>query len=273
MPKKRAPTSAGVAWAPDIYDILVFVHELNELKTKPSSTRVPRFLVERLAGLARAADNEIFSAGIRFSLQAAHRDFPLLSTPVYRAKLLDRMGQVEQAARSLRKELQALKNPADRTILWAAKAIGAELYEIDKKTGERESKQATDTVDPLTLRLRDISALIDAISKAKTSPPYVLFAQRKGIPSGAGESGMALTRFVAHLGFSALAAGGRGWTLNKNHQSGTLIEAIENLRKFLPGNFLPPAGQHPCSTYQKILTDVRYEWNLGHFPWPKMDQK
>jgi hypothetical protein len=100
----------------------------------------------------------------------------------------------------------------------------------------------------------------------------MLFAQKKGTPSGAGQSGMALTRFIAHLEFTALAAGGR-WTLNKNDQSGTLVEAIENLRKFLPGNFLPPTGQHPCSTYQKILTDARSEWNLGRFPWPKLDQK
>jgi hypothetical protein len=234
---------------------------------------VPRFVMERLAGLARAANNEIFWAGIRFSLQAAHRDFPLLSTPVYRAKLVARMDEVEQAARSLRKELQAFKNPADRTTRWAAKAISAELNETDKKPGEQEGEQATDIVDPFTLRIRDLSSLIDAIDKAKTSKPYVLFAQEKGTPSGAGEAGMALTRFVAHLGFTALAAGGRGWTLNKNDQSGTLIDAIENLRKFLPSNFLPPMGQHPCSTYQKILTDARSEWNLGRFPWPKLDQK
>jgi hypothetical protein len=61
---------------------------------------------------------------------------------------------------------------------------------------------------------------------------------------------MALTRFVAHLGWAALAAEG-DWTLNKNDQSGTLIEAIELLREFLPIKFLPPKGKHPYSTYQK----------------------
>jgi hypothetical protein len=155
---------------------------------------VPRFVLERLTGLARAADNKIFWAGIKFSLQAAHRDFPLLSSPVYRGKLVDRMDKVEQAARSLRNELQTFKNAADRTTLWAGRAISAELNRKDKKTGERESKQGTDIDDPFTPRLRDLSALIDAIGKAKTSWPYVRFAREKGTPSGAGESGMALTR-------------------------------------------------------------------------------
>jgi hypothetical protein len=233
---------------------------------------VPRFVMEQIADLARAADNEIFSAGIKFSLQAAHRDFPLLSSHVYRRQLIDRMDEVEQAARSLQNELHAVKNPADRTTLWAGRAISAELNRKGKTTRERESKQATDIDDPFTPRLRDLSALIDAIGKAKNSWPYVRFAREKGAPSGAGESGMALTRFVAHLVFSALAAGGR-WTLNKNEQSGTLLEAIEKLRKFLPPKFLPPTDQHPYSTYQKILTDARSEWKLGHFPWPKQDQK
>jgi hypothetical protein len=77
---------------------------------------------------------------------------------------------------------------------------------------------------------------------------------------GAGKSGMALTRFVGHLGWAALAAEG-DWTLNKNDQRGTLIEAIELLREFLPIKFLPPKGKHPYSTYQKILTDARSKWN------------
>ena len=115
-------------------------------------------------------------------------------------------------------------------------------------------------------------ALIAAIAEAKTSYPYVQFAQEKGTPSGAGESGMALTRFVAHLEFAALAGEGR-WTLNKNNRSGTLIKAMEGLRDFLPSNFLPPVDQHPYSTYQRILTDARSEWDLGHFPWPKLEQK
>ena len=83
---------------------------------------------------------------------------------------------------------------------------------------------------------------------------------------------MALTRFVAHLEWAVLAAEG-DWTLNKNDQSGTLIEAIEQLGEFLPIKFLPPKGQHPYSTYQKILTDARSEWKLDRFEWPFVDQK
>jgi hypothetical protein len=253
MPAKpRASTPKGVPWDPDIYNILVFVDGLNDLRAKPESTAVPRFVMERLAGLARATDNEIFWAGINFTLKAVHRDFPLLSTPVYRGKLLERMDGVERAASSLRNELQALKMPKDRTTLWASYSIGSEI--------------------DIAPYLRDLSTLIEAVRKAKTSWIYPQFAQKKGTPSGAGKSGMALTRFIGHLAFTALAANGR-WTLNKNDQSGTLIGGIENLRKFLPSEFLPPTGQHPCSTYQRILSDARSEWNLGQFPWPKLDQK
>ena len=91
MPRKpRAPTPKGVPWNPDIYEVNEFVNGLNEPRTRPDSTVVPRFVLERLAGLAGIADNGIFLAGIRFSLKAAHRDFPLLSSPVYRGKLVER---------------------------------------------------------------------------------------------------------------------------------------------------------------------------------------
>jgi hypothetical protein len=251
MPRKpKATASKGVAWDPDIYEIRHFVHGLSELRTKPGSTGVPRYVMERLAGLARTTDNETFWAGIKFSLQAARKDFPLLSSPVYRGKLLKHLDEVEEAARFLRRKFQAFKNPADRTMLWASRAIGVEFDAY----------------------LRVFSSLIAAIAEAKTSYPYVQFAQEKGTPSGAGESGMALTRFVAHLEFAALAGEGR-WTLNKNNRSETLIKAMEGLRDFLPSNFLPPVDQHPYSTYRRILTDARSEWDLGHFPWPKLDQK
>ena len=61
--------------------------------------------------------------------------------------------------------------------------------------------------------------------------------------------------------------------MDKNKKSGTLVDAIEKLRKFLPSNLLPAMGQHPYATYQKILTDARLEWDLGNFPWPELDQK
>jgi hypothetical protein len=80
MPRKpQAPAPKGVAWDPDIYNILGFVYGLNDLRKKPESTMVPPTVMERLGGLARIVDNEIFRAGITFSVQTAHRDFPLLS--------------------------------------------------------------------------------------------------------------------------------------------------------------------------------------------------
>jgi hypothetical protein len=260
MPRKpQAPAPKGIAWNPDIYDISEFIHGIKGLRTNPVSTMVP--VMDRLGGLARITETEIFQAGIAFSVRAANEDFPLLSSPVYRRQLVERIKNVEQSADRLLQQLQAIENPADRTTLWAARAIRAELNTKSSETGE--------WVAPY---LRELSTLIEAIKKAKTSPPYVGFAQERGKPSGTGASGMALTRFVAHLAFAALAARGH-WTLNKNDQSGTLIEAMEKLRDFLPPKFLPPKDQHPYSTYQRILTDARSEWERGHFPWPKVDQK
>ena len=242
MPEKpKAPAPKGVAWDPDIYSTVEFAKGLNDLRTKPEITMVKPAVMEQLARLARAHvdDSEFFRAGITFSVQTAHKDFPLLSTPVYCGELLERIEKVEQAAKGLQEELQALANPVDRTALWAREAIGLRVAS----------------------HLSELSALIEAIGEAKISgAPYTTFAQKKGAPAGAGGSGMALTRFVAHLGWAALAAEG-DWTLNKNDQSGTLIEAIELLREFLPIKFLSPKGQHPYSTYQKILTDARSKWN------------
>ena len=68
-----------------------------------------------------------------------------------------------------------------------------------------------------------------------------------------------MNSFIKFIESGALAAGG-GWTLNKNDESGTLIDALELLRAFLPDNFLPAEGKHPYSSYQKILTGARSEW-------------
>jgi hypothetical protein len=282
MPEKpKAPAPRGVAWDPDIYNALDFVNGLNDLRAKPGITMVPPVAMEQLARLARArvVDNEVFRAGITFSVEAARKDFPLLSTPVYRQELIDRIEKVEEAARRLQQELQTVENPVDRISLWAGSAIRHELTGFayttpltkSSETGECEIKEARDKLaHALAPYLRELSVLIEASTNAKTSSFYLVFAQKRGTPSGTGGSGMALTRFVAHLAFAALAALGH-WTLNKNDQSGTLIEAIELLRKFLPIKFLPPKGQHPYSTYQKILTDARYQWELGHFPYPRVD--
>jgi hypothetical protein len=188
--------------------------------------------------------------------------------------LVERVENLERTASRLRDEIQAIENPAARTALWAGQAISAELNAKFIETGEWQTKKEADRLNPLTSYLRELSDLMDAIGKAKTSPssPYFFFAPETGPPVGAGGSGMTLTRLVGHLAFAALAAGG-DWTLNKNEQKGTLIEALEALRELLPDQALPTRSKHPYSTYQTILTDARAEWKRGHFPWPKMDQK
>jgi hypothetical protein len=81
----------------------------------------------------------------------------------------------------------------------------------------------------------------------------------KGKPRGIKGCGTALMRFVAHLEFAARAGGG-DWTLNKNAESGTLIDALELLRTNLPAGFLPQKGKHPYQSYQKIVSHARSEW-------------
>jgi hypothetical protein len=155
---------------------LEFFDGLNDLRTKPESTMVPPAVMERLAGLARIVDNEVFRAGITFSVEAARKDFPLLSSPLYRRELDERIAKVKEAASHLRDELQAIENPADRTTLWAGRVIISGLIYSSRETGE-----VLDILNPLAPYLRQLSVLIDAIGKAKTSPstPYLFFAKKR----------------------------------------------------------------------------------------------
>jgi hypothetical protein len=237
MPRKpQPPASKGVVWNPDIYDIAVFVRGLNSVKAKLDSPIVSPVVMARLAGLARVTDEQIFRAGISFTVETARKEGLLLSSPVYRGELVERVENLERTASRLRDEIQAIENPADRTALWAGQAISAELNAKFIETGEWQTKKEADRLNPLTSYLRELSDLMDAIGKAKTSPssPYFFFAPETGPPVGAGGSGMTLTRLVGHLAFAALAAGG-DWTLNKNEQKGTLIEALEAFTRVAAG--------------------------------------
>jgi hypothetical protein len=200
MPRKpRAPAQTGVAWDPEIYDIVEFVYALNDLRRKAESTMVPSTVMEQLARLARARvfDNEIFQAGITFSVQSAHEDFPILSTSLYREDLVDRIVGVEEAARRLQKALQEVENPEDRTALWVGRAIRAELNPKARETKDSESNKASNNLSPLAPHLCNLSALIEASGKAKRS---VGFARTKGAPAGAAQGGMALTRWIHRVG-------------------------------------------------------------------------
>jgi hypothetical protein len=234
-PKTSAPK--GAAWDPDIYDTSAFVHGLDNLN---ASVTVPPSVVSELAGLAGAKDREAFERGINFSVVTAHTDFPLLSSTVYRGELIARIAEVEGAANDLRVKLQAIQNPATRTSLWVGRAVRDELVSRAREIGAEKSEAETHPLERSNPFMQNLEALSEAARKAKASSLYVDFARKKGPPSGAGQSGIALTRFIAHLAFAALAGGG-SWTLDKNGESGTLTDAIERLRHFLPCDFLPAA--------------------------------
>ena len=178
--KRQTPAPKGVVWDPDTYNISEFFDGLNDLRTKPESTMVPPAVMERLAGLAHVVDNEVFRTGITFSVEAARKDFPLLSSPLYRRELDERIAKVREAASHLRDELQAIEKPADRTTLWARRVIIGGL--LNTTSSEPEW---VDTLNPLAPYLRDLSVLIDAIEKPK-STPYLYFAKKREHPRAPG---------------------------------------------------------------------------------------
>jgi hypothetical protein len=211
MPKGSGRPAARRApyWEPDIYYVQHFLHGIHDLKTNPKNPIVPQLALAKLAGLAGVSDNKIFHSGIMFSVRRARKDFPLLSSSVYRQRLFDRIEKIEQAAFRLQQELDASLNPRDRTTLWAGRVIGFQLNIQSKATGEWETKPWPDRLKPLRRYLNEVSTLMEAAAKAKNSS-YLYYANIKGKPSGSAESGMAMTRFIAHLEFAARAAGGGG---------------------------------------------------------------
>ncbi|HJY90261.1 MAG TPA: hypothetical protein VJ255_08280, partial [Candidatus Acidoferrum sp.] len=61
----------------------------------------------------------------------------------------------------------------------------------------------------------------------------------------------ALQKLVRDLSLAALAAGGN-FTINKNFKTGSLIEALDALRDYLPAGVVP--NELP-GTIQKFATD------------------
>lgn len=67
-----------------------------------------------------------------------------------------------------------------------------------------------------------------------------------------------LRYLVEQLEFGALACGG-DFTISKDREGGTIVEALEILRPHLPRGVLKVPGTHPVSTYNRILIEMRAE--------------
>ena len=180
------------------------------------------------------------------------------SKSVYRNQLGDRLDKVMDAALLLERQLAELQNSGGDPVTSLAKEALSDVLEIsnslDTASGESELAEFRAIV----------GLLVSEIRLAKHFAAHWVSATR-GRPKGAGQSGVAMNKLIARLEFAARAAGG-SWTLNKNEESGTLISALEVLRKYLPDRFVPAPKKHPYSSYQRVLTRARSEWNSSRLP-------
>jgi hypothetical protein len=163
------------------------------------------------------------------------------------------LGEIEEAAVELIRKIEPLMNPMDNLNLLAGKAL-VDVLNI--------SDENTDRGDQIKTILDDLASLVSTVRLAIFMAPS-LAPVKTGRPPGVLRSGTALTQFIVRLEASALIAGG-DWTLNKNEGKGTLIDALEELRRYLPKQFLPAQGTHPYSPYQKILSRSRSKFPLQH---------
>jgi hypothetical protein len=253
MPKKKPRRAVPTH---DNCDALQFLHEILNLRKRWSKV-FDDFLPAQveLADLARVSNDELFRTGIMSAVLSAIAEAPTLSRPVYRGQFIERLEEVEQAARLLQQQLETILNPEDQVTLLAQKSLCDILNTLKKRDESDES--------PLTSFLYHASFLMSAIKIAKHFAPSWVSA-KNGRPRGAGGSGVAMNRFIRRLEFAARAAGGK-WTLNKNEERGTLIDALEALREYLPGDFLPTSDKHPYSSYERILSSARSDWNNSQF--------
>jgi hypothetical protein len=217
--------------------------------------KLPTSTDAKLAGLARVENDDIFYRCITLAVKIAHSEATHLAGPVYRRKFVDQFEEIGTAALHLHKLLKALADPKDHTSSWVGTALGHSVNILVDPTLEGDALQR---LQPLRRFLLPLLVLAEASRKA-TRWADLFDVPRKGKPKGINRGRAAVTRFIAHLEISALAAGG-SWTLNKNEEHGTLVDALEILRARLSHDFLPRRNEHPYQSYQKILSHVRSEW-------------
>jgi hypothetical protein len=212
--------------------------------------------IGKLSGLARIVNNHLFRLGLTSALLTAYEDTPLRSEPVYRDNFIRKLEEVKRTAQRLEELLNALVDPKDHTSLWAGEALKTKLSYPLKR---RNKPLMFDKREIFGQILGPLAVLVAEAAQAATDYPHAYGIEQKGRPRGVKGCGASLTRFIAHLEFAARASGG-AWTLNKNDERGTLIEALKILTPMLPDEFLPPKESYPYSSYQRILTDARLAW-------------
>jgi hypothetical protein len=250
--------AALVRGGPDACNVYQFLHGVFDLIVRGKARHVPTSLVVKLAKLASVNDDEVLRFGIALATRMGTREASLLSAPVYRRDFIRQFEEIGRVARKLQHQLTALHDPKDHTSLWVGRALGHSVNIVLDRAGKSVKDDTLRRLKPLAPFLEPLSKLEQASGSAKRWAD-LFDVKAKGRPAGVKGCGVALTRFIVHLEFAARLAGG-GWTLDKNDESGSLIDGLELLRSLLPDKLIPPRKKHPYSTYQNILTHARSEW-------------
>jgi len=209
-------------------------------RARRSHAILPTPIAAKLAGLAAVSSDEIFKKCVTYAVTSAHTNPARLRGPLYAGPVRERFDELLRATLLIQKLLDAIQNPQDRSASFLRRRLTNYLPQRS-----------------LASYIAELSRLAKSVENAKNSAVEELV--ERGRPPGVRGQGQRLGRFITFLEFGALAAGG-GWTLNKNDECGTLIDALELLRPFVPDNFLPVEGKHPYSSYQRILTSARSRW-------------
>jgi hypothetical protein len=217
---------------------------VNTPEKKDFDPKIALSLVAKLGGLAGVRNDKAFEEGLIFAMWSAHEAVSIgPSNP--RGPLIKGAEKIGQAAFILHRLLSS-QDPVGRR---AAEVVFIEV-------ASRGDSQCTNIANCLSA----ISGAVGSLKRSYLMPRDTL----RGRPRGRPGSGSSLDDFIHYLELAALRAGGN-WKLNKNDQRGTLIDAIELLRPYLPEVLVPDRGKHPYSSYQSALTSARRGWKkYGH---------
>jgi hypothetical protein len=238
--------------ARDNGDLREFLRAITRKQDFPDAIyrALPTQTVLHLARVAKSSTHEVFQKSLTWTVFRAHSDAITLSKTVYRDEFLEQLDEILRPAALLEQKLAALLEAEHDPAILAAQQALSEMLDILAGYSIAEGKAAA-------------SILRKAIAMTKRAVAHEL--PERGRPTGAAGSGIAMDKFITRLEFAALAAGGK-WTLDKNAEKGTLITALEELRDYLPDDFLPRSGRHPYSSYQRILTRARSAWRRSTLP-------
>jgi hypothetical protein len=243
------------------YDPRVFLEAVFRIKTSGPNLEeiLPTDVVAKLARLAKVPLDELFQIGIRFATQNARAEANVFSRPVYREQYVKRLEKEKNAAAALEEEIGALLHPKDKdsTTLLASEAL-SNVLNLFPNLGEgmlqTEAMEKRKSQRPLTKLTIELSWLMTAVTLAKKyAPPEVLDKRSRPV------AGVALTKLIARLEFAARTAGGH-WTLNKNAESGTIINALEATKFLARRSF---AARTPTSILYLSKNFVPSPFGLG----------